>query len=60
VPGHAPENVTELYVNVQNDEALRQTSAEKAGLGFQLKSLYLFPSVPFNIVVDNQPQMAVV
>jgi len=60
VPGHAPENVTELYVNVQNDEALRQTSAEKAGLGFQLKSLYLFPSVPQFSGMENQQQMLVV
>ena len=58
--GHAPENITEVYVNIKGDEAFRRQSAEKAGLGFQLKSLYLFPSVPLDSGFEDQSQVLVV
>ena len=37
-----------------------KSGLKKAGLGFQLKSLYLFPSVPLNAGFENELQVAVV
>jgi hypothetical protein len=58
--GHSNKSVTDGYVKVSDDEEFRNASAAKAGLGFQLKSLYLFSGVLLDRGIEIQPQVLVV
>lgn len=58
--GHSNRSVTDGYVKLSDDEAFRKTWAEKAGLGFQLKSLHLFSSVLLDTGLQTPLQVHVV
>jgi integrase len=48
--GHGQTTVTDLYVNIDNEKAWRQTEAERVGVGFTLPT-----SVVPNVPKSNQP-----